>query len=96
MENLDRVKEQARDLRREEPRSAYEELGGEAHAARTLDKCRATLMGWNGDYEFGCPADLNFFDETGLDMYEFEEFVATGASDKEVGRWIQLHARTRS
>jgi hypothetical protein len=96
MENLDRVKEQARDLRREEPRSAYEELGGEIHAARTLDKCRASLMGWNGEYEFGCPKDLHFFDETGLDMYEFEEFVATGASDEEVGRWIEQRTRTRS
>jgi hypothetical protein len=96
MRNLDRVKELARDLRREEPRSPYEELGGEAHAARTLDKCRATLVGWNGEFKFGCPMDLHLFAETGIDIREFEEFVATGASDDEVAQWIQQHSRART
>jgi hypothetical protein len=87
------VKELARDLRSEEPRSAYEELGGESHAARTLDKARATLAGTNGDYQFGCPMDQHFFEQTGIDMQEFEDFVATGASDDEVAQWIQQHTR---
>jgi hypothetical protein len=89
MRNLEKVRELARDLRREEPRSAHEELGGEACAARTLDKARATLAGTNGDYKFGCPLDRHFFEETGIRMQEFEDFVATGAGDAEVARWIQ-------
>ncbi len=92
MRNLEKVKQLTRDLRQEEPRSSYEELGGEAHAARTLDKARATLAGTNGEYQFGCPMDQRFFAETGIDMQEFEEFVATGASDDEVGQWIQQHS----
>jgi hypothetical protein len=95
MKNLDKVKQLARDLRKEEPRSSDEELGGEAYAARTLDKCRATLVGMNGDYQFGCPMDRHFFSETGIDQSEFEEFVATGASDDEVGRWVQEHSTTQ-
>jgi hypothetical protein len=95
MRNLRKVSELARDLRREDPRSAYEELGGETHAARTLDKCRATLVGRNGDYQFGCPMDQHFFEQTGIDMQQFEDFVATGADDDEVGRWIQQHTPTR-
>jgi hypothetical protein len=95
MKNLERVKQIARDLRREEPRAPHEELGGEPHAARTLDKARATLAGMNGDYKFGCPMDQHFFEETGIRMQEFEDFVATGASDAEVGQWIKEHAVTQ-
>jgi hypothetical protein len=95
MENLERVKELARDLRREEPRSPYNELGGETHAARTLDKCRATLVGWNGEFQFGCPMDQHMFAQTGINMDEFRSFVATGASDDEVARWIQEHSKTQ-
>lgn len=90
-----KVKELARDLRHEEPRSAYTELGGEPGAARTLDKCRATLCGTNGDYRFGCPLDQHFFHETGIDQDEFCRFVATGATDEEVGQWIAEHTHTR-
>ena len=95
MENLNRVKELARDLRSEEPRSAHEELGGEAHAARCLDKCRASLVGWAGEFQFGCPMDLHFFQETGIKSSEFRELVATGATDQQVGEWIKDHSRTQ-
>ena len=95
MENLNKVKELALDLRREEPRSSHEELGGEPHAARTLDKCRATLLGWNGDFQFGCPMDQHFFQETGIDKNEFREYVATGATDEEVGAWVQRQVAKR-
>jgi hypothetical protein len=88
LENLKRVKEFARDLRREEPRPSSDELAGEAHAARALDKCRATLVGWAGEFKFGCAMDQHFFAETGIDMQAFKDFVATGADDKEVEDWI--------
>lgn len=94
MENLNRVKQLARDLRREEPRPSSEELAGETHAARALDKCRAALVGWNGEFKFGCPMDQHFFAETGIDMQEFKDFVATGASDEEVENWIRQCVRT--
>ena len=96
MENLNRVKQLARDLRREEPRPSSDELAGEIHAARTLDKCRATLVGWNGDFKFGCPMDQHFFAETGIHMQDFKEFVATGSTDEEVAGWIREHAHSAS
>ena len=94
MENLNRVKELARDLRREEPRQPSEELAGESYAARTLDKCRATLVGWNGEYNFGCPMDQHFFAETGIAMNDFRDFVATGANDKEGENWMRQRVRS--
>jgi hypothetical protein len=93
MKISERVKELARDLRTQEPRPGYEELGGEEGAARALDKCRATLVGINGDYQFGCPLDQHFFHETGIDQHAFQDFVASGASDDEVSAWIAEHTK---
>jgi hypothetical protein len=83
----------AKDLRREDPRSPDEQLGGFRLAARCLDKCRATITGKNGDYTFNCLMDQQFFAAAGIDAGEFKSFVATGASDEEVDRWIREHAR---
>ncbi len=91
-QNLEKVKRLARDLRKEEPRSPEEELGGYPLAARCIDKCRASLVGWQGDFMYACPMDRQFLDEAGLDAGELKEFVATGASDKEVSDWIEQHA----
>ena len=90
--NKDALARLAKDLRKEEPRSASEELGSHPMAARCLDKCRATLLGWQGDFTYGCPMDRSFLEEAGLDADEFKEFVATGASDHEVAQWIEKHA----
>ena len=45
MSDLDKVRRHARDLRTQEPRGAHEELSGLAMGKRTLDKCRASLLG---------------------------------------------------
>lgn len=90
--DLEAVKRLARDLRKEEPRSAQEELGGFELAARCIDKCRATLVGWQGDYMYGCPMDQQFFRAAGIGAEELKYFVATGATDEEVASWIEEHA----
>jgi hypothetical protein len=51
---------------------------------RARSTCRATLVGWNGEYRFGCAMDRHFFAETGIDSDAFRDFVATGAGDEEV------------
>lgn len=95
-QNLDKVKQLAKDLRREEPRPPAEELAGYPLAARCLDKCRATLVGWQGDFTYNCPMDKEFLGEAELDAEEFKNFVATGATDEEVARWIEEHAHAPS
>lgn len=87
------VERLAKDLRKEDPRSPDEQLGGFRLAARCLDKCRATIAGKNGDFTFNCPMDQQFFATAGIEAGEFKSFVATGASDEEVDRWIRDHAR---
>ena len=91
--NFEAVKRWAKDLRNESPRSPDEEPGGFRGAARCVDKCRATLVGLQGEYAYGCPMDQRFLDTAGIGANELKAFVATGASDEEVSRWIQEHAR---
>src|SRR4051794_31834946 len=92
MINTEKLQELARDLREVKPRPPAEPLGGIPGAARTLDKCRASLLGWNGDYEFNCPFDRQLFAKTGIEAEAFREFVAGGANDQEVAAWIESKA----
>ena len=90
--DIEAVKRQAKDLRKQEPRSPNDQLGGFRLAARCLDKCRATLAGTQGDFAYGCPMDQQFLLNAGIDQEEFKNFVATGASDEQVADWIEEHA----
>ena len=90
--NEQKLKGLAKDLRNEEPRHMSARLAGFEGAARCLDKCRATLLGCNGEFRFGCPMDQMFFQEAGIEKEEFKDFVATGASDEEVEQWLNEHA----
>ncbi|HEY2123463.1 MAG TPA: DUF5069 domain-containing protein [Chthoniobacterales bacterium] len=92
----ERIQALAPDLTRVAPRSARAPLGPyRAIAARALDKCRAELAGRAGSYHYNCPLDRAFFDFTGIDAAEFQQFVATGASDEEVIGWIAEKSRVR-
>lgn len=91
----DKLKTLAKDLTKDFPRSPRETLGGFVIAGRTLDKCRANLNGTLGEYHFNCPLDQIFLGFAGIKAEAFEAFVATGASDEEVGQWIKEHAQQR-
>jgi len=90
------LRAQARDLRTEFPRSPRETLGGYVLAARAVDKCRASLCGINGEYNFNCPLDVMFFRFAGLTSEAFKALVATGATDHEVEAWISANATRHS
>ena len=91
--NKDKVQQLARDLRKTPPRSPRERLGGFVIAARMLDKARADLLGINGEYNFyPCGLGAYFWRFTGLDAMKFKEFVAAGASDEEVDKWVRENA----
>ena len=83
----------SRDLRKEEPRNASERLAGYELGARCLDRCRATILRWQGTYTFNCPMDQEFLTKASLDADEFKTFVATGASDAKVEDWIRRRSR---
>jgi hypothetical protein len=92
----ERLLELAPDLRVVAPRSPRAPLGTYGVlAARMLDKCRAELAGKAGDYHFNCPMDQVFFRFTKIDSQKLKEFVATGASDEEVARWIEANSQVQ-
>jgi hypothetical protein len=91
----EKLKLLARNLAREYPRSPRETLAGYVIAARTLDKCRAVILGTAGEYHFNCPLDRQFFDFTGIDAEAFQAFVASGAIDEEVAAWIEQESRVK-
>lgn len=97
-ENLEKVKLLARDLRdsKEYPRSPRETLGGYVLAARVLDKCRAVLVGRQGEYHSNCPLDQQWLKFVEIDYHAYRSFVATGATDDEVAAWIGEQAKKRS
>ena len=97
-EHLEKVQLLARDLRngKEFPRSPRETLAGYVLAARALDKCRAALTGWQGEYHSNCPLDQQWLKFAEIDYNTYRSFVATGATDDEVATWIGEHAKKRS
>ena len=91
--NAEKLKPLARDLSKTSPRSPRETLGGFVIGARMLDKARADILGINGEYNYyPCGLGAYFWKFTGLDAAKFKEFVASGATDQEVDRWIRDYA----
>ena len=96
-ENLEKVKLLARDLRdgREFPRSPRDTLAGYVLAARAVDKCRADLIGWQGEYHSNCPLDQTWLKFAEIEYGAFRLRVASGATDDEIAEWIEKHAKKR-
>jgi hypothetical protein len=92
----EKLKLLAKDLTKDFPHSPRETLGGYVIAARAVDKCRAVLAGTGGEYHSGCPVDDMFLSFAGIPYQKFREFVGTGATDSEIGDWIQKTAKPRS
>lgn len=83
----------APDLTQRPPRSPRVRLGGYALLPRMLDKCRATLIGKNGEYHYNCPLDQHVLNFIGLDAEALKTEVATGKGDGEILAWINANAK---
>jgi hypothetical protein len=96
-QDLKKVKLLARDLRdgKEWPRSPRETLAGYVLAARAVDKCRAVLVGTEGEFHSNCPLDQIWLKFAEIDYAAFRAFVATGATDDAIAAWIGKHAKRR-
>ena len=74
----------AKDLRQEPPRSPRAKLGAYVIGARSLDKCRASLLGVHGEYHYHpCSLAALLWQFTRIRHEGFREYVPTGASDEE-------------
>lgn len=90
------LQEMTPDLRTGYPRSPSQLLGDYILLARVLDKCRATLAGTNGEYNYNCPLDRRFFDFTGIDADAFKAQVAAGKTDEEMLAWVKANSQPRT
>jgi hypothetical protein len=85
----------APDLKTGFPRSPNASLGLYILLPRIIDKCRATIAGTNGEYNYNCPLDRQFFDFTGIDADAFKGQVAAGKSDEELLNWVQSQTKQK-
>jgi hypothetical protein len=76
------------DLRTKFPRSMNVRMGGYAHLARMIDKCRATLAGTQGEYIYPCPMDERLLDYAGITADQFTKAVQNHERDEEVAAWF--------
>jgi hypothetical protein len=84
------------DLTQRPPRSPRVTLGGYVLLPRMLDKCRATIAGKNGEFNFGAKSmDRHLLNYTGIDEAALQAEVATGKSDSEMLAWVQAHSKTQ-
>jgi hypothetical protein len=81
----------AKDLRREPPRSPRVRLGDYALMARMIDKGRATINGTQGEYHFNCPVDNMLFGFKGVSGDEVRTILASGMGDAEILAWFNTH-----
>lgn len=83
------------DLTKRPPRSPRVRLGGYVILPRILDKCRATLAGTNGEFNFNCPLDQHFMHFVEIDAEALKSEVATGKGDAEILEWINTQSKTK-
>lgn len=94
--NKEKLQPLAMDLTKGPPRSPREVLGGYVILARCLDKCRAFLLGINGEYNYWyCSLCDQLETFTGVDHDVMKEFIATGASDEELAQWFKEQSKIK-
>jgi len=81
----------APDLTQRPPRSVRVRLGGYAGLPRMLDKCRATIVGKNGEYNFDCPLDQRVLSFLAVDAGALKAQVEKGVSDGQMLEWIEAN-----
>ena len=85
----------APDLTQRAPRSPRVRLGGYVHLPRLLDKARAFAVRQNGEYDYNCTLDEQFFGFTGVSPKAFLAAVKSGKSDTDMLAWVSAHTRLR-
>ena len=86
----------ARDLSKEAPHSPRHRTAGFAMVSRAVDKCRASLAGKLGEYNYDCPLDKMLFDFKGITGEQFKTAVQASKDYEEVGAWLLANGTTKT
>lgn len=84
------------DLTKRSPRSPSFWLGNFVILARCIDKCRSTLWGNVGEYEFDCELDRSLLDWKGITGDQLKVYIAEGHSDDEIVEWVKANGMPKS
>jgi hypothetical protein len=71
-------------------------MEGYVHLARMIDKCRAVLVGAEGEYIYPCPMDERLMEFAGITAVQFTATVKANPSDEAVAKWFTQTAKTHS
>ncbi|MEX1111267.1 MAG: DUF5069 domain-containing protein [Chthoniobacterales bacterium] len=77
------------DLTKRPPRSTRVRLGGYVLLPRIIDKCRAVTAGTNGDFNYACPLDMEFFEFASIDPADLKTQVEAGLGDTALLAWVR-------
>jgi hypothetical protein len=76
------------DLTKRPPRSPRVRLGGFTILSRIIDKGRAVSAGTNGEFNYACPLDMEFFEFASVDPQDFKKQIDAGLGDGDLLAWI--------
>ncbi len=85
-----------RDLTKQAPASPRERVGGFVIAKRATDKCRASLKGKLGEYNYDCPVDNELFGFKGITSQQFTAAVKAAKTYEEVGDWLNANGTKKT
>jgi hypothetical protein len=85
-----------RDLTKEAPHSPRKRIAGFAIASRAVDKCRASVAGTLGEYQYDCRLDQMLFDFKGITGAQFKTAVQGCNDYEQVGAWLQANGTTKT
>ena len=84
------------DLNKQAPHSPRKRLAGFAIASRTIDKCRASLVGKLGQYQYDCPLDNSLFSFKGITADQFKGAVQAAKDYDEMGVWLHANGTLKT
>ncbi len=85
-----------RDLTKQAPHSPRQRVGEFVIAARTTDKCRASLEGKLGEYHYDCPLDNVLFGFKGINGEQFKAAVQAAKTYEEIGHWLKTNGTPKT
>jgi hypothetical protein len=85
-----------RDLTKQAPHSPRQRIAGFVIACRTVDKCRASLVGTLGEYHYDCPLDNMLFSFKGINGGQFKTAVQAAKNYEDIGAWLQMNGTKKT
>jgi len=85
-----------KDLSKQPPTSPRQRVAGFVIAARTTDKCRASMENKLGEYHFDCPLDNALFSFKEITADQFKSAVKAAKTYEDIGHWLKTNGKSKT